>query len=372
MSITTARAYVGLFDPFRLTIARQLKGLKKTDLAKRIGVTPAAITQYENGASGGSKPSPAMLVQLALTLGQSIEFFAQDGRRSSSVNHGHAFFRSLRSTKQSDRDKAEARTFLASEVVEELRRRVKFPDLNIPENLHVGEDADRELIEFRAEQLRTYWKMAPGPVPNVVRLLEANGIVVIRCDSECREVDAFSRRFGKQPLVVLTADKALDRLRFDAAHELGHLVLHIEEEPGNRILEEQAHMFAAAFLMPQALIKNDLPNRLDWSIFRRLKEIWGVSVQALLRRAKDLGRMSEATYRRAMITLSQMNERTNERSFPLNGTEHAILLRKAVEVLESKGFTIQDLARETKLQEAFVRETVYDQDDTLPVLALPL
>jgi Zn-dependent peptidase ImmA (M78 family)/transcriptional regulator with XRE-family HTH domain len=370
MSITTARAYVGLFDPFRLTISRQLAGLKKTDLAKRVGVSPAAITQYENGANGGSKPSPAMLVQLALTLGQSIEFFAQDGRRSSSIDHGHAFFRSLRSTKQIDRDKAEARTFLASEIVAELRHRVKFPDLNIPENLHVGEDADRELIESRAEQLRTYWKMTPGPVPNMVRLLEANGIIVIRCDSESREVDAFSRRFVKQPLVVLTADKALDRQRFDAAHELGHLVLHIEEESGNRVLEEQANMFAAAFLMPQSLIKNDLPSRLDWPVFRRLKEIWGVSVQALLRRAKDLGRMSEATYRRAMMTLSQMNERANERSFPLQGAERAILLRKAVEVLDNKGFTVQDLARETRLPEAFVKETVYDQEENLPVLAL--
>jgi Zn-dependent peptidase ImmA (M78 family) len=131
-------------------------------------------------------------------------------------------------------------------------------------------------------------------------------------------VDAFSRRFGKQPLVVLTADKTLDRQRFDAAHELGHLVLHIEEEAGNRILEEQAHMFAAAFLMPQALIKNDLPSRLEWSVFRSLKEIWGVSVQALLRRAKDLDRMSEATYRRAMITLSRMSVlfRSKARSTP--------------------------------------------------------
>jgi Zn-dependent peptidase ImmA (M78 family)/DNA-binding XRE family transcriptional regulator len=370
MSIDLARAYAGLFDPFRLRIAREFKGLRKTELAKRIGVTPAALTQYESGAS---KPSPATLVKLAFTLGQSIEFFAQDGRRQKLSDHGRAFFRSLRSTRQLDRDRAEARAFLASEVVDGLRRHVKLPVLNIPESLHVGEDATQEAIERRAEQLREYWGMAPGPVPNMVRLLEANGVIVTRCSIECAGVDAFSRWFRPGPLVVLNSDREhVDRLRFDAAHELGHLVLHAEVEPGNAILEKQAHMFAAAFLMPRAIICEQLPMRFDMAAFGRLKQMWGVSVAALLRRARDLGRLSDATYRRAVITMSQMGEHTNERSFPIHGgAERSILLSKAVEILQAKGYTLADLARDTRLPETFVMETVHDDEgDSRPVVPL--
>jgi Zn-dependent peptidase ImmA (M78 family)/transcriptional regulator with XRE-family HTH domain len=368
--IDLARGYVGLFDPFRLKLAREFRGLRKSELAKRIDLTPAALTQYENGTS---KPSAAALVKLALALGQSIEFFAADSRRSATPDHGRAFFRSLRSARQLERDRAEARAFLVIEVVDELRRHVRLPALNIPDTLHVFESADQEIVEHQAEQLRLFWNMDPGPVPNMVRLLEANGIVVARCSIDCREVDAFSRWFGAWPLVVLDSDKrALDRLRFDAAHELGHIVMHADPEPGNGVLEEQAHWFAAAFLIPRATIRHQLPSRFVLNEFRTLKKIWGVSVAALLRRARDLRRMTDATYRRAMMMLSKMNQRKNESAFPLEGVEPAILLAKAVEVLEKAGYTIEDLARDTRLQEPLVHETVFDDEDVRPRVELSL
>jgi len=368
MNVDQARAYAPLFDPVRLKIARELKGLKKTELARRVGVTAAALTQYETGAS---RPSAGALLKLSLALGQSVEFFAQDGRRSALPVHGKAFFRSLRSTRQGQRDRAEAHVMLVSEIVDELSRRVKLPPLNIPDNLHVSDADTRETIEQNAEALRAYWSMQAGPVPNMVRLLEANGIVVIHCLMDCRDVDAFSRWFKDRPLVVLNADNEhVDRLRFDAAHELGHIVMHADPEPGSGILESQAHMFAAAFLMPRNVIKNQLPTRLFWPVFRELKQTWGVSVQALLRRALDLGRLTEATYRRAMMTLSKLNQRKNETMFPLEGNEPSVLLRMAVEVLEAKGYTINDLASDTRLPEPFVREAVFSDVDTRPSVEL--
>ena len=256
---------------------------------------------------------------------------------------------SLRSTRQIQRDKAQARAFLMSEIVDVLRRKVKMPLLNLPDDLHVSESDVREAIEERAETLRAFWQMASGPVPNMVRLLEANGIIVVRCASDCREVDAFSRWYGGVPLIVLNYDKPLDRTRFDAAHELAHIVIHADPEAGNGILEGQAHMFAAAFLMPADDIRTHLPKRLLWPVFRQLKRVWGVSVSALLRRAFDLKCLTEATYRRAMMTLAKLGQRTNESAFPLEGVEPAVLLRMAVEVLEAKGYTVQDLARDTRL-----------------------
>jgi Zn-dependent peptidase ImmA (M78 family)/DNA-binding XRE family transcriptional regulator len=365
MSVDRARVYASMFSPFRLKVAREAMGLRKTELAQRVGITPAALTQYESNVS---KPSAPTLLKLAMALGQSVEFFASDSQEAQVVEHGEAFFRSLRSTRQIQRSKAQARAFLMSEIVNVLRRKVKMPSLNLPENLHASESDDREVIEERAEALRAFWHMVSGPVPNVVRQLEANGFVVVRCASDCREVDAFSRWYGDVPLVVLNYDKPLDRTRFDAAHELGHIILHADPEAGNGILERQAHMFAAAFLMPANDIGLQLPTRLLWPVFRRLKKTWGVSVAALLRRAHDLGRMTEATYRRGMMKLAKLGQRTNESAFPLGGVEPAVLLRMAVEVLEAKGYTVADLAQDTRLQPAFVRETVFDDHDTRPVV----
>jgi len=367
MSVDLARAYAGLFDRFRLTVAREFAALTKTELAARIGVTPAALTQYE---SGNSRPSAATLVKLSLTLGQSIEFFAADGQRDRLTDHGRAFFRSLRSTRQLDRSRAEARAFFVSEVADCLIRRVKLPELTLPKDLHIGDDTSQETIERRAEALRSHWGLSGSPIPNMVRLLEVHGIIVTRCTVECAGVDAFSRWFRPGPIVVLNSTKSLDRLRFDAAHELAHLLLHADVEPGNKVLEDQAHAFAAAFLMPRSVIREQLPQRFDPFRYGHLKRIWGVSVQALLRRARDLRRMSDATYRRAMITLSQMNERTNERSFPLPGTERAVLLRKALEALEPQSYTIHDLAAEARLTESFVRETVFDDEEARPTIRL--
>lgn len=369
MNLEQTRAYAAIFDPFRLKLARELEGLRKTELAKRIGITPAALSQYESGVI---KPSAGTLAKLAIALRQDIVFFTGPGRAATPSDYGDAFFRSLRSTRQVQRDRANARAYLTSEVVNELRHRVRLPKLNIPDSLHVSDSDTQEIIEQRAEALRAFWNMEAGPVANMVRLLEANGIIVVRCSTECREVDAFSRWFGEWPLVVLNADSEHpDRLRFDAAHELGHMVMHADPEPGNGILEAQAHMFAAAFLMPREVIRSQLPGRLLWPVFRSLKKIWGVSVAALLRRARDLGRMTEATYRRAMMTLSRMNQRRSESAFPLDAPiEQAVLLRMAVEILEAKGYGIADLARDTRLSEAFVRDIAYDEEDIRPSVDL--
>ena len=120
-----------------------------------------------------------------------------------------------------------------------------------------------------------------------------------------REIDAFSVCFGERPVVVLGSEKAVTaRSRFDAAHELGHLVLHSDDEAGTKDAERQAHEFAAAFLMPSSAIRDQLPARADWQTLMRLKTTWRVSIQALLRRALTLEVMSKQQYVSAMKAVS--------------------------------------------------------------------
>lgn len=117
-------------------------------------------------------------------------------------------------------------------------------------------------------KLRRHWKVASGQIHNAIRLLEVNGTIVIRFRVGVEKVDAFCVDFDDRPVVALGADKDVrDRSRFDAAHELGHLVMHADADADadDKTVERQANQFAAAFLMPADDIKPELPARVDWS-----------------------------------------------------------------------------------------------------------
>lgn len=364
-SLTDARPYVSAFAPFRLTLARQFRGMRKVDLARHLSITPSAVTQLE---LGNSRPKAATLAQISLSLGFPAAFFANDGRRKQLDSHGRAFFRSLRSTRQLDRDQAETQAFLVSEIVDTVERHVRLPAPSLPSTLFVPEEATSQDIEMRAARLRELWNVPSGPIASMVRLLEAHGVVVTRCSIGAEEVHAFSRWFADRPIVVLSADRIdLPRLRFDTAHELGHLVLHAEVEAGNRILEQQAHRFAAAFLLPRDEIVNQLPSSFRLEDYGHLKNIWGVSIQALLYRARDLRRMSEATFRRAMMRLSALGRRKNE-PYPLEGHEPSVLWRRAKEVLETQNISVEAIAHEARLPGDFVSQVFEEDTDHRPAL----
>jgi Zn-dependent peptidase ImmA (M78 family)/DNA-binding XRE family transcriptional regulator len=348
-----ARSAAALFQPERLELARQAAGLRKNELADRIGVTPAAISQFEHGRAS---PSAATLAKVALALGMPVEYFARDGRPLRQANAAAAFFRSLRSTRQRDRTLAAARAMFIWELVRLLERHIELPEPSIPE-LPTPPDAERDHIEEVAAAVRATWQLPPGPIAHMVRLLEAHGTVVVRLRGLGREVDAFSC-LQHRPIVVLWCDKEdKARARFDAAHELGHLVLHSEAEPGNKILEAQADAFAAAFLMPREYIYPQLPRRVDFRRLLELKLQWGVSLGALLYRARTLGIIGESAYRRAMARMSTEGWRREEPG-DLGPPEMPTMLTQALDLLERRGTTLETLAAEAKLPLDVVSEIV--------------
>ncbi len=75
-------------------------------------------------------------------------------------------------------------------------------------------------------------------------------------------------------MMFLLRNKAWSRTRFDAAHELGHLVMHVDANPGSIDLESEANRFAAAFLLPKETFARECPNWLDWKLLRELKTRW--------------------------------------------------------------------------------------------------
>jgi hypothetical protein len=163
-------------------------------------------------------------------------------------------------------------------------------------------------------------------------------------------VDAFSTSQLPRPIIVLTPDRADDvyRHRFTAAHEVGHLLLHGEAVPGDAIQEKEADIFAAEFLTPSEVIRPELPSRMDLKALERLGQKWGVSVDSLVYRCREIGAVSDPAYRRAYQRLSQLRTLGLFQPEPVDSYpgEIPIMISRAFALAESNGLTMATLARE--------------------------
>ncbi|MEV0068863.1 MULTISPECIES: XRE family transcriptional regulator [unclassified Amycolatopsis] len=342
------------FDGARLTLARHLAGLRKSELATKIGKSATAVANWESGAK---HPTAATVGQLALGLSVDPGFFAvrpEDVASVSSTPH----FRSLRSTTQLARDQAYAYGQLAVDITLSLERHVEFPEPHVPGYPVSVDDRTSDHPERAARALRDTWVLEPGPMGHLVRLLENHGVLVVFSPPQAASVDAYSFDSKLRPVVVLNPIKRdYYRQRFDVAHELGHLVMHSDAEPGGRIVEDQAHRFAAALLMPADQIFDQLPTMMNssaWRTLARLKEQWGVSMQALLYRARRLGRLSDVSYRNAMTTVSSRGWRRNEPGL-VTTIEQPSLLPRAVELLDHEGIGAEELIEQCRVPSELFR-----------------
>jgi Zn-dependent peptidase ImmA (M78 family)/transcriptional regulator with XRE-family HTH domain len=334
------------FTPDRLTVAREMAGLGIGEVAERIHTSASAVTQFEKGKA---RPKPETLIRLALTLGVPPEFFAADPLPELPIDACH--FRSLRSASIRERRRLIAHGRVLRQITAYLRDRVSFP----PEQLSplCRPVTSRGEVEELALAVRDAWQLGQGPISTVVGLLEARGVIPVEVPGHSAKLDAFSVWIEDLPVVFLTPEKhSGSRRRFDAAHELGHLLMHRGRTAGNAEAEREAHAFASAFLLPYAPFLSECPRRLDWTRLRQMKQRWGVSLAALIRRAFELGLYTEATYRRAYLVLNQRGWRTEEPDEPK--MERPTLLARAVELLGSAGYSPRRIASELKLSESMI------------------
>jgi Zn-dependent peptidase ImmA (M78 family)/DNA-binding XRE family transcriptional regulator len=316
------------FVPRRVTLARELKGWSQAELSRRLEVTPAALSQFE---SGSARPGPETRNRLAAILEVPDGFFDLP-----TGEPPEGFFRSLRRTSISDRRRAAAIGCVAHDIAASPGLTKQLPAPTIP-HLRTESLDDEQEVERIASQVRSDWQLKSGPVPDLVAMLERHGAIVIRLPLDSPDVDAFSLPFADHPVIVLGSDKNdKARSRFDAAHELGHLVVHGDEMWGTKEIETQAHRFAAAFLMPRQEIFHELPTRPDWAILFGLKRKWQVSLAALLMRARTLGRMSEAAYLSAVKDASARGWRRRE-PIPLGRPEQPQALARLLSLPEANG-----------------------------------
>jgi Zn-dependent peptidase ImmA (M78 family)/transcriptional regulator with XRE-family HTH domain len=282
------------FQPARLTIARELRGLTRGELADRVHVPAAHLARLEVASV---EPDPGTLARLALGLGMPIEFF---GRPTAglpiAVESCH--FRHLRPAAHVSRRRVLAVAALFIDLLGLLSKHFTLP----PEVLGGIEldPASADPTESLALSLRRKWGLGLLPVRSVTRLIESRGIAVQHIDEVFDDVTSFSFWHAQRPLVLVSSGKYAAAARFDLAHELGHLLMHADVKAGLKQDESEADHFARAFLMPAKAFELECPRLLDWDAIFALKKRWQVPVPSLLERGFELGILSEPTYLRGL------------------------------------------------------------------------
>jgi Zn-dependent peptidase ImmA (M78 family) len=179
----------------------------------------------------------------------------------------------------------------------------------------------------------------------MVHLLEAHGVRVFSLAEECAEVDGFSFWSGTVPYVFLNTHKGnTERSRMDAAHELGHLVLHSHGGPQGREAENEAYAFGAALLMPAPTVLAEVPYGASLKQLVKRKKLWKVSVLNLARRAHKLDLLTEWQYRSICIEVRKRGKEYEPQ--PIKARETSQILDKVIRALRTEGMSKSDIARE--------------------------
>lgn len=298
-----------------------------------------------------------MLDRLAKALNVRPGFF-DIGRPLARIDTVNAHFRSLRSTRVSDRQKALATATLVWELTFALERHVKLPETDLPAVRPGTAPAEAAAL------LRRHWGLPDGPVKHLLATAESRGIVVVvRPLGEIDAVDAFSVVIVDRPIIITTPRRTENvfKHRFSIAHEIGHLLLHADTGEHSAAIEKEADEFAAAFLTPAASMDAALPQRLDLAALDRLGRTWGVSPHSLVRRMVERGRTTESSARRAYQRLAKINDPSADPSRAYPG-EVPTLLKKAAELAGNHGAGIPTLADALGISPRQVRNLLGEAD----------
>jgi Zn-dependent peptidase ImmA (M78 family) len=243
-------------------------------------------------------PTSTTMRRMSQALDVPLDFLALP-----TVMTPHASFRDIRRTATADRRRALAIAHLAHDLVERLH---SYPSgqLGVFAPTETRTRSDDERLETVASELRGAFGLPTGPVGNVIATLENSGIVVIRDGSDTARTGHFSVPFHRHPVIALSPLVSAEQTRLEAAHELGHLVLHGRHATDTKADEKAAEQFAAAFLMPEADFRSEFPSAFDWRQLHQLAGYWQVPAASVVRRALVLGCVSERTALRARRDLA--------------------------------------------------------------------
>jgi Zn-dependent peptidase ImmA (M78 family)/DNA-binding XRE family transcriptional regulator len=342
-----------MFNPTRFALARKRRGMKKKELAQRIGVCEKSVSAYEKGTQ---EPERDTLNGIAVALGFPSAFFMGDD--IDELTPDVASFRALTKMTARQRDIALGAGSIALLLNKWIEKQFVLPEPDLPDlGREPSEVAEAQGPEAAAEALRRHWGLGEMPIKNMISLLESKGVRIFSLAIDAKEVDAFSMWYGGRPFVFLNTLKSAEHCRFDAAHELGHLVMHRHGEPHGQDVEREANAFASAFLMPRRSILANAPRLPTLPSLIAAKKYWTVSVAALNYRLHALGLTTDWIYRTLCIQIAEAGYRTSEpESVP---RETSQLLTKVFAALREDGIAKDDVARKLSISPTEIEQLTF-------------
>jgi Zn-dependent peptidase ImmA (M78 family)/DNA-binding XRE family transcriptional regulator len=336
-----------MFNATRFALARKRRGITKKALAQIIAVSEKSVTAYEKGTQ---IPERQTLNRIAVALNFPVGFFLADDIEE--LTPDIASFRALTKMSASQRNTALAAGNIALLLNEWIEQRFDLPRPDLPDlgrECEFSSTGQEQGPEAAAETLRHHWRMGELPVKSMIYLLESKGVRVFSLAIDAKEVDAFSLWYGGKPFVFLNTLKSAEHCRFDAAHELGHLVLHRHGEPQGQHIEREANAFASAFLMPRRSILAHAPKLPTLPNLIVHKKYWTVSVAALNYRLHALSLTTDWMYRTLCIQISGAGYRSKEPESAPHETSQ-VLAKVFSALREEEGISKNDVARHLLLE----------------------
>ena len=330
-----------MFNRARLDLARKRRRLTWKRLAELSGVSPVTLSRIANGSQ---HPDDATVGKLATALGYPRAFLSAD--EPELIEADTASFRSLSSMAAKDRDAALSAGTIGFELVQWIEQRFDLPDPDILD-LEPGQKP-----AAAARMLRQYWALGEQPISNMIALLEFKGIRVFSLSEHTKKVDAFSIWKDGKPFIFLNTFKSAERTRFDAAHELGHLIMHRHAAPVGREAEIEANQFASAFLMPEADVISHIPYVTSIDDLISAKHRWGVSVVALAYRLHKIGVLSEWLY-------IQANRSFRSEEPAPRAPEKSVIWEKVLRELWRDGYPRSRVASELLVPEEEIESLIF-------------
>lgn len=295
----------------RFKSARLMSGYSLQDLADALEnkVTRQALHRYEKGEV---LPDSEMTIMLSNALNVRPDYFFRDTR----VEIGEVNYRKLKRMPAKEEAKIveQTREYLSRylELEEMLGLQYKF----VNPLQHLGTVTNYNQVNDAAKQLRKKWILGNDPISNVLELLEDNFIKVVKIDADIAFDGLQTLVNGSVPVIAYNTRKVEknDRVRFTLLHELAHLLLTFGDITENQT-ETLCHQFAGAMLLPDVALKAALGehrNKLFLPELGNIKKQYGISMQAVVMRAKVCNIINDNYTRQFFFMIKQMNWNVDE------------------------------------------------------------
>lgn len=337
------------FSKKNLRLAMDLRQLNNSAFAELLGCSVSKVKLLFDENKDISSQDIEKICQV-LNLPQS--FFIDDELEA--VVEDEIFYRSGARIKASYKRQNQSNTKSAKKINQYFMKRLDLPKFNLSllelgsnlyevnKNTSIDDDMinSHEILNL-VYDLRSKWGLGIQPINNIVALCELQGIRVFQLPTEIHEVDALSF-FDEEngcPIIFLNTFKSAERVRFDCAHELGHIMMHIyykkiTKNRNYKSLEKEANLFASEFLMPEEAFRASCPRYLSLENMMSIKKIWRTSLKAVAYKAHKLGLISEWSYRTISSQINTLGYHINEPEE--THRDESVMLPKIMQLLTSQ------------------------------------